>query len=488
MIPLTLAEVARAVSGRIVGGADPRSSVTGSVEFDSRKVGTGGLFVAFPGERVDGHDYAAAAIDQGAVAVLATREVGVPAIVVADPQIAMGELARAVVDRLPDLAVVGITGSSGKTSTKDMIGQLAAQLGPTVAPAGTFNNELGHPYTVLRVDDQIRFLVLEMGSRGPGHIRYLCGIAPPHIGVVLNVGAAHLGEFGSLDVVAQSKGELVENLPAAAAGGIAVLNADDFRVAAMAERTKARVVLVGEFDAAEVRARDVRLDGRERASYELTTPEGTALVELPLSGRHQVANSLAAAAVAREWGMPLDTVAVSLATLRLLSARRMEVFDRNDGIAVIDDSYNANPSSMAAALRALAGMGAGRRTWAVLGYMAELGDHERAGHEEMGRLAVTLGIDRLVVVDAQAHGITVGARSADRQTQWGGEAVEVPDQQAAIALLRSELRPGDVVLVKGSRYRTWDIADALRGDAAQHSADALRGDAGASGTEEGGAA
>lgn len=480
MIPLTLAEVARAVGGRIAGGADPRTTVTGGVEYDSRKVSAGGLFVAFPGERVDGHDFAAAAIGQGAVAVLATREVGVPAIVVADPQVAMGTLARAVVDRLPALDIVGLTGSSGKTSTKDMIGQLATELGPTVAPAGTFNNELGHPHTALQVTERTRYLVLEMGSRGPGHIRYLCGIAPPRIGVVLNVGAAHLGEFGSLEVVARSKGELVENLPAATAGGVAVLNADDARVAAMAERTKARVVLVGESDLAEVQAREVQLDERERASYQLVTPEAAVAVKLAMSGRHQVANTLAAAAVARELGMPPPAIASTLGTMAPVSARRMDVFDRNDGIAVIDDSYNANPSSMAAALHALAGIGVGQRTWAVLGYMAELGDHEQSGHEEMGRLAATLGIDRLVVVDRLARGITEGARAAARQAHWGGEAVEVPDQRAAIALLRSELRPGDVVLVKGSRYRTWDVADALREGAGELSADALRGGAGVS--------
>lgn len=458
MIPLTLREVAAATGGRLVA-ADPTATVTGTVEFDSRQVKPGGLFVAFPGERVDGHDYAAAAIGAGAVGVLGTRAVdGVPMVLVDDARAAMGALARAVLDRLPALTVIGLTGSSGKTTTKDLIAQLAGAIGPTVAPPGSFNNELGHPYTALQADADTRFLVLEKGARGPGHVRYLCRIAPPRIAVVVNVGVAHVGEFGSVEAIAEAKGELVEALPPE---GVAVLNADDARVRAMAQRTAARVVLVGEAADAQVRAEDVTLDERGRPAYRLVTPEGAAPVRLALTGRHQVGNSLAAAAVARELGMPLPELAAALGGLKVVSTRRMDVFDRPDGVTVIDDSYNANPASTAAALHALAAMGGRRRTVAVLGYLAELGEFERQGHEQVGRLTADLGVDRLVVVGEPAAPIHHGATSV---AGWEGRSVLVSDQQAAVDVLRREVRSGDVVLVKGSRYRTWEVADALRGD------------------------
>ncbi|WP_432954770.1 UDP-N-acetylmuramoyl-tripeptide--D-alanyl-D-alanine ligase [Micromonospora haikouensis] len=459
MIPLTLAEVAEAVGGRLVA-AEPTARVTGPVEFDSRKAGPGALFVAFPGEKVDGHDYAAAAVAAGAVAVLGTREVpGVPMVLVGDALDAMGRLARAVVDRLPALTVIGLTGSSGKTTTKDLIAQLTARLGPTVAPPGSFNNELGHPWTALQADADTRFLVLEKGARGVGHVRYLCEVVPPRISVVLNVGVAHLGEFGSVENIALAKGELVESLPA---DGLAVLNADDPLVDAMAARTAARVVRYGEAAHADVRAVDVTLDGRGRAAYTLVTPEGSAAVRLGLTGRHQVSNSLAAAAVARELGMPLAELAAALGELGLVSTRRMDVFERPDGVTVIDDSYNANPASTAVALRALAGMRGAGRAVAVLGYMAELGEYERQGHLEVGRLAAELGVDRLLVVGEPAAPIHEGATAVE---DWGGKSVLLTDQAAAVEVLRSELRAGDVVLVKGSRYRTWEVADALRADA-----------------------
>jgi UDP-N-acetylmuramoyl-tripeptide--D-alanyl-D-alanine ligase len=464
MIPLTLAEVAQAVDGRLVA-ADPAARVTGPVEYDSRKIAAGGLFVAFPGEKVDGHDFAAGAVAAGAVAVLGTREVpGVPMVLVADALDAMGRLARTVVRRLPELTVIGVTGSSGKTTTKDLIGQLAGRLGPTVAPPGSPNNELGHPWTVLRAGPDTRFLVLEKGARGIGHVRYLCEVAPPRISVVINVGVAHLGEFGSVENIARAKGELVEALPA---DGLAVLNADDPLADAMAARTAARVVRYGEAAHADVRAVDVTLDEAGRPAYTLVTPEGSASVRLGLTGRHQVSNTLAVAAVGRELGMPPTELGAALGELGLVSTRRMDVFDRPDGVTVIDDSYNANPASMAVALRALTGLGARRRTVAVLGYMAELGSYERQGHLEVGRLAAELGVDRLLVVGEPAAPIHEGATAV---ANWGGESVLLTDQAAAVEVLRSELRPGDVVLVKGSRYRTWEVADALRVDAAGNGA------------------
>jgi UDP-N-acetylmuramoyl-tripeptide--D-alanyl-D-alanine ligase len=455
MIRMTLDEIAAVTGGRLVN-ADPAAVVTGPVEYDSRKVLPGGLFVAFEGENVDGHEFAGTAIAAGAVAVLSTRDTGQPGVLVADPILAVTRLARVVIDRLPDLTVVGLTGSSGKTTTKDYIGQLLARLGPTVAPAGSLNNELGHPYTALKATPETRFLVLEMGARAVGHIRHLAEVAPPRIGVVLNVGAAHIGLFGTPEGTAQAKGELVEALPA---DGAAVLNADDPLVAGMAGRATARVVLFGESDTATVRATDVTLDERGRASYLLNGIP----VRLGVVGRHQVSNTLAAAAVALELGMPLADVATAVGDIVVVSSRRMDVFDRPDGVTVIDDSYNANPSSTAAALRALVAMSGGRRTAAVLGYMAELGEFERSGHAESGRLAAELGVDRLIAVAENASPILDGALDVQ---SWKGEAIFAADQDAAIAALNADLRPGDVVLVKGSRYRTWEVADSLRAPAA----------------------
>ncbi|MDI1464867.1 UDP-N-acetylmuramoyl-tripeptide--D-alanyl-D-alanine ligase [Catellatospora sp. KI3] len=463
MIPMTLAEVAAAVDGTL-HGADPAARVLGTVEFDSRKVTEGGLFAAFAGEQADGHDFAPTAVAAGAAAVLGTRALpGVPMILVDDPLDALTRLARAVLDRL-DVTVVGITGSSGKTTTKDLIGQLLNEIGPTVVPPGSFNNELGLPYTVLRADEKTRFLVLEMGARGAGHIRHLCEIAPPRIGVVVNVGVAHIGEFGSVDGIAAAKSELPQALPA---DGLAVLNADDPRVAAMAAVTAAPVVLAGQAEGAGLRAVDVVLDERGRASYTLVHEGNSAPVELALTGAHQVGNTLLAAAVALHCGMPWAELAAALARLRTVSTRRMDVFDRADGVTVIDDSYNANPASTAAALRALSALGggaaadtgAGRRTVAVLGYMAELGQAERDGHAEVGALAATLGVGLLIVVGESAAPILDGAASV---RHWEGESVLVSDQAAAIGALRERLRAADVVLVKGSRYRTWDVVDALR--------------------------
>ncbi|MEU7822317.1 UDP-N-acetylmuramoyl-tripeptide--D-alanyl-D-alanine ligase [Catellatospora sp. NPDC049133] len=459
MIPLTLAEIAAAVDGTLHGG-DPLARVTGSVEFDSRKIGTGGLFVAFAGEKADGHDFAPAAAAAGAVAVLGTRPVPeLPTVVVTDPLAAMARLARAVLDRL-DTTVVAITGSSGKTTTKDLIGGLLSGLGPTVAPPGTFNNELGLPYTALKAGADTRFLVLEMGARGIGHIKDLCEIAPPSIGVVVNVGVAHIGEFGSVEGIALAKSEIVQALPA---DGLAVLNGDDPRVAAMAGVTAAPSVLVGQAENADLRAVDVVLDERGRPSYTVVRGGESARVELGLTGAHQVGNTLLAAAVALRCGLPWAELPAALARLRAVSTRRMDVFDRADGVTVIDDSYNANPASTAAALRALHTLGgagqAGRRTVAVLGYHAELGPAERDGHAEVGALAATLGVGLLIVVGESAAPILDGAASV---RHWEGESVLVSDQSAAIGVLRERLRSADVVLVKGSRYRTWDVVDALR--------------------------
>ncbi|GGR01625.1 UDP-N-acetylmuramoyl-tripeptide--D-alanyl-D-alanine ligase [Streptomyces netropsis] len=453
MIALSLAEIAAIVGGQQHDIPDPGVAADGPVVIDSRDVRPGSLFVALSGENVDGHDYAERAVAAGAVAVLASRPVGVPAIVVEDVVAGLGALARAVVERL-GTTVVALTGSAGKTSTKDLIAQLLERLGPTVGPPGNFNNEIGLPLTALRAQESTAHLVLEMGARGVGHIRYLAELTPPRIGLVLNVGTAHIGEFGGREQIALAKGELVEVLPTAAEGGIAVLNADDPLVRAMSTRTKARTVLFGEAEDADVRAENVRLTATGQPAFTLHTPTGCGDVTMRLYGEHHVSNALAAAAVAHELGMPAHEIATALSEAGQLSRWRMEVTERADGVTIVNDAYNANPESMRAALRALAAMGQaatakGGRTWAVLGQMAELGEDSLAEHDAVGRLAVRLNVSKLVAVGGrEAAWLQMGAYN---EGSWGEESVHVSDAQAAVDLLRSELRPGDVVLMKASR-------------------------------------
>jgi UDP-N-acetylmuramoyl-tripeptide--D-alanyl-D-alanine ligase len=459
VIPLSLDEIARITGARPDGVADPGAIVDGPVVIDSRRAGPGGLFAAVAGERVDGHDFAAAAVAAGAVAVLATRPAGAPALIVDNVPAALARLARAVVGRLPQVTIAGITGSSGKTSTKDLTAQLVERLGPVVAPEGSYNNEFGFPLTVLRADERTRYMVLELAARGAGHIASLCEIAPPKIGAVLNIGHAHTGEFGGIEEVAKAKGELAEALPA---GGVAVLNADDPRVAAMAGRTAARVVTFGLGNPGDgagdgrwagervpgVRAADVRLDDLGRPAFTLVTATGSAPVRLALHGAHNVPNALAAAAIAAELGLGVAEIADGLSAATARSRWRMEVAGSPGGVTVINDAYNANPESVRAALDALHHMARGRRSFAVLGQMAELGEESRASHEEAGAQAAGTGVAGLIVVGKEAEPILAGALASPG---WHGEAIGVPDGPAALAALRNRLAPGDVVLVKASR-------------------------------------
>lgn len=453
MIPLRLAELAGAVDGTVGGPpAADEGVVRGPATVDSRDVAPGGLFVAVAGERADGHDFAAEAIGAGAAACLVARPVEGPYVLVDDVVAALARLARLVVDRLVagGLTVIGVTGSSGKTSTKDLLSQLLAEVGPTVAPPGSYNNELGVPLTALRADTTTRHLVVEMGARGSGHIAALCAVTPPRIGAVLNVGSAHAGEFGGPEATARAKAELVQALPAAATGGVAVLNGDDRLVAEMAGLTAARVVLTGTGGGADVRAEDVVLDGAARATFRLYVPGAAPVaVRLPLHGRHHVSNALAAAAVAVECGLPPARLAEVLGRARVTSRWRMEVTERSDGVTVVNDAYNANPESVRAALEALAAMAGGRRTWAVLGEMLELGAASTVEHERVGTLARRLGVDRLVVVGAGARAVHEAALAEGSVDGKG--SVAVPDVAAALALLCADLAEGDVVLVKASR-------------------------------------
>jgi UDP-N-acetylmuramoyl-tripeptide--D-alanyl-D-alanine ligase len=461
VIPLSLAAVAE-ITGARPGPATDLCAVADSVVIDSRTAGRGALFAALPGERVDGHDFAAAAVERGAVAVLASRPVGVPALLTPDVPAALAALARAVTRALPGLTIAGITGSVGKTTTKDLAAQLIERLGPTVAPHGSYNNELGHPLTVLRVTAETRYLVLELSARKAGDIASLCAIAPPALGVVLCVGHAHTGEFGGLAAVARAKGELPAALPA---DGVALLNADDPWVMAMAERTAARVVTFGTHARAAVRAVDVTLDDGGRAGFTLVTPQGSAPVRLRLVGAHNVMNALAAAALAGELGLGVTAAAGALSEATARSRWRIEVTERADGVTVINDAYNANPEAVAAALETLAAVAKGRRAFAVLGPMNELGGESRQRHEEAGGLAARAGVTGLIVVGEDAAPMLTGAKA---EPSWRGELISVPDAGSAVAALGNLLAPGDVVLVKASRTAGLErVALALTGEAAQ---------------------
>ncbi|WP_099042235.1 UDP-N-acetylmuramoyl-tripeptide--D-alanyl-D-alanine ligase [Mycobacterium neglectum] len=486
MIDLTIAEIARIVGGRLADISPEQAAVTrvtGTVEFDSRAAGPGGLFLALPGARSDGHDFAAAAVEQGAVAVLAARPVGVPAIVV-EPAVrptgeetasvlehdsdgsgaavlaALARLAAAVAAKLVDggLTIIGVTGSSGKTSTKDLLAAVLTPLGEVIAPPGSFNNELGHPWTVLRATEATDYLVLEMSARHRGNIAALAAIAPPSIAVVLNVGTAHLGEFGSREAIAATKAELPQAVPSS---GAVVLNVDDAVVAAMAETTAARVVRVSRSAEADIWADAVALDELARPRFTLHAGGQQVGVTLAVHGDHQVSNALCAAAVALECGATLEQVAAALAAAGPASRHRMQVATRPDGVTIVNDAYNANPDSMRAGLKALAWMArgagvgphpagrGGRRSWAVLGEMAELGDDAISEHDNIGRLAVRLDVSRLIVIGT-GRAMSAMHHGAVMEGSWGSEATMVDDADAALAVLRSELRAGDVVLVKGS--------------------------------------
>ncbi|GAA2117397.1 UDP-N-acetylmuramoyl-tripeptide--D-alanyl-D-alanine ligase [Nocardioides bigeumensis] len=449
MIALTLAEIAAVTQGEVHG--DPDVVVDAPATLDSRAVEPGGLFVAIAGERVDGHDFAAAAADSGAAAVLGTRATSAPTVVVADATEALGRLARHVLGRLPGVTVLALTGSQGKTGTKDYLAAVLADAGPTVATQGNHNNELGVPLTVLRATTDTAYLVVEMGARHRGNIAYLCEIAPPRVAAVLNVGTAHIGEFGSREAIALTKGEIVEALPP---DGTAVLYAGDPVTREMASRTRARVLTFGRSgaqggDHGDVREEDAEVDEAARFSFRLTHGDDSAPVRLSMPGHHQVLNACAAAAMALAVGVPLDAVAASLTAARPDSRWRMEMTDRADGVTVVNDAYNANPDSMLAALETLKLMGeAGRRTVAVLGEMKELGERHGPEHRAVGRAAARTGVDVLVVVGTTASGISEGTREGP---EWDGELVEAAGRDEALAWLRNNVLPGDVVLVKASR-------------------------------------
>jgi len=451
MISLTLAEISEAVGGtlRLSAGVHDHDEISGAVQTDSRLVTTGSIFIALPGEVSDGHLFAPSAIDNGAALLLVDHALDLPVsqVVVADTLTALADLARLVVARVRargKLKVIGITGSNGKTTTKNMLRAVLETAGTTIAPPGSFNNQVGAPLSMLSIDSDTRFLVVEMGAAGVGEIARTVGIAIPDISVVLKVGLAHAGEFGGIEQTQRAKAEIVTQLPTDA---VAVLNIDDERVAAMASLTQARPVWFGLDAAADVRADDLRATASGTA-FTLIEGDIHRPVLLKILGEHHVMNALATLAVARELGLDLDAAITALESVPRAERWRMEVLTRSDGIVVINDAYNASPDSMAAALKTLAQIiEPGQRSIAILGEMTALGEFSTEEHDRIGRLVVRLNIQKLIVV---GHGARHIHNAAGLEGSWDGESMLVATADEAYDLLRDDLRVGDVVLVKSS--------------------------------------
>lgn len=450
MIKLSVSEIASAINGAVHG--DGTVSVFGSVETDSRLISAGDLFVAKPGEVTDGHEFAQQAVGAGAVAVVVERfieDLNAPQIVVEDSVAALGRLAQFVLAEIrksTDLRVIGVTGSNGKTTTKNMLNAILSKVAETIAPIESYNNEVGAPYSILQTTLSTKFLVVELGAGGVGSIKYLTEIAKPDLGVILKVGLAHVGEFGGIEVTAKIKGELAEGMPT---GSKLILNADDGYVAEMANHTKSQVVWFGTASEAGYRATDQSLT-IEGTQFTLHWPDGaTSKVHLQILGEHHVMNALAAAAVSDQLGVSRELIVRTLDQLPLAERWRMQVQHRADGVTIINDAYNASPDSTKAALQTLAQLGrSGRRTIAILGEMAELGNQSREQHDAIGRIVVRLNIDQLIVVGQGAKLIHMGA---EQEGSWAGESKFFESIDEALDHVRGMLMAGDLVLVKSSK-------------------------------------
>ncbi|RRD29398.1 UDP-N-acetylmuramoyl-tripeptide--D-alanyl-D-alanine ligase [Actinomyces bowdenii] len=476
----TLGQAARAIGGTLIG---PDAPLEGPIVTDSRQAAPGSLFVAVAGERTDGHAHLASAAARGAVGALVSdldaarqglggQEAGprggseppLGLILVSDTVEALGALARthlahlraAARDRGSDLSVVAMTGSVGKTTTKDLTRQLLAAAGPTVAPRASFNNEIGLPLTVLEADESTRYLVLEMGASGPGHIAYLTGIAPLDAAAVLMIGHAHMGGFGSIEGVARAKAEILDGL---GPHGTALLNADDPRTAALADRAPGAVLTFSRLGPADIRAQGVELGQGARASFDLTLPglEGTRRVTLAVAGEHNVSNALAAAGLALAAGVPAGLIADELGQVGIESPHRMDIQALGGDLLLIDDSYNANIDSMTAALAALPDLAAHRRRVVIVSEMLELGDSSQADHRRTGELAHQAGAALLI-------GIGGGTEPALQAAgALGTPTLGFPDAATAIDQIGTLLQDGDAVLVKGSNGSgAWRLADHLK--------------------------
>ena len=440
MIRMKTSTIAKIVDGKL--NVDGNLEVWLAPVFDSRKAATGSFFLALEGSNQDGHDYVDSAIKNGAVFALVGKEVSAPNIQVADVLTALGKLATHVRMQLPNVKVIGITGSQGKTTTKDLLHHILESIGPTISPENSFNNELGAPLNLLRCDEKTAFCIAELGARHLGDISNLASIVKPDIGIVLKVGNAHMSEFGSVENIAKAKGELIQSL---ASDGVAILGTYDEFTPKMADGFSGRVITFGEVGTADVRAADIEI--REGCPhFDLVDGEGRVSVGMRLVGAHQISNALAAAAAAIALGVSNEHIATALSTAENRSKWRMELHEL-PGLLIINDAYNANPESMEAALFSLRlfAQERGGSAWAFLGKMHELGESSSQAHSRIGTLARDLGVDHLVAINAEDYGSSLNYKN------W----------EDAVALL-DEFSPGDVVLIKASRAEALErLADAL---------------------------
>ena len=442
MIALKASEIAQIVGGQLKGSD---VIVNAAPVFDSAQATPGAIFLALKGEKTDGHKFVADAFARGAVLALVTTASSERCIVVSDVLEALNKLAAHVRDQLKSLQVVALTGSQGKTTTKDLLQHILENLGRTVAPTGNFNNELGTPITLSQCDEDTKFCILEMGARHIGDIALLCQMAKPNIGMVLRVGTAHIGEFGSAEAVAQAKSEMISSL---APGAIAILGQYDAFTPQMRSLHAGKTITFGESNSADVRATDIEI--REgRPHFDLVTSAGRAAVGLRIAGIHQVANALAAAAAATALGASIDQIAVALSTADIRSKWRMEIQEIS-GVILINDSYNSSPESAEAALRTLVlfAQERGGQSWAFLGKMHELGESSVARHADVGTLASELGIDHLVCIGAPEYSSRTPAETATE--------IHLFDQKVDAVQLVEQMSAGDVVLVKASRAEKFE--------------------------------
>ncbi|WP_022870626.1 UDP-N-acetylmuramoyl-tripeptide--D-alanyl-D-alanine ligase [Yaniella halotolerans] len=481
MIELNALQIAEATGGRLTASVEESTLVT-SADTDSRQLEPNSLYIARRGEVTDGHNFIASARAAGAQLILAERETtdhdGIvdPAVIVEDSTVAMGDLARYIVEKIrahSETTVIGITGSVGKTTTKDALATLLSSQGTTTAPRGSYNGETGLPLTIFTAELETRYLIVEMGADRLGNIRDLTNIVRPDISVVLTVGTAHAQSFGSLENIAITKGEIVEALKP---HGIAVLNADDVKVAEMASRVPSGAKTIWFSAASMPPERNHVLYAANAATTEDENPRFNLQylaedatdsdrqgrdVTANMIGEHHTTNLLAAAAAALAAGLSLETIAQVMPEVAPVSAHRMARTDRADGITIIDDAYNANPESMRAGLKTLTMLGrnTGRRTWAILGPMLELGDQHAKEHILLGEIVVRLNIAQLVVVGSDARALYTGAVN---EGSWGDEVDHVLSNDEAFELLAERAEPGDIIFVKGSNgTRLWELADRL---------------------------
>jgi UDP-N-acetylmuramoyl-tripeptide--D-alanyl-D-alanine ligase len=448
MIAMKASEIASVVQGTLQG---EDVTVTQAPAINSAEAAPGSLFLAIKGERVDGHDFVVDAQSHGAVLTLSTKEVAGPHVIVSDVVVALGKLAQHVRSNLLNLIVIGITGSQGKTTTKELLTAVLSSAAPTVAPHGNFNNEIGAPLSLLQCTEETKYCIVEMGARHKGDIAHLCSIAQPNVGVVLKVGTAHLGEFGSVEKIAETKSELISSLSVEATG---ILGTYDEFTPKMAALHKGKNITFGEDVECDIRATDIEV--REgRAHFDLVTPEGRSAVGLRIVGLHQVANALAVASVATVLGFSLDQIASGLSTAESHAKWRMEIHEL-PSLVLINDAYNASPEAMAAALQTLIHFAQerGGESWAFLGMMHELGESSDEDHANVGTLASELGVDHLVCVGAPQYG---AALPAD-----GATTVHLCADKAEALTVAAHMNPGDVALVKASRSeKLEELADSI---------------------------